>query len=87
MIKEKRLKLMKTIAIFASGEGTNAENLIKYFADSTTVKVALVVYNRKEAGVRLRAEKYGIPTAYIPKASLSTSRMCSPFLKNTELMQ
>ncbi len=81
MIKEKRLKLMKTIAIFASGEGTNAENLIKYFADSTTVKVALVVYNRKEAGVRLRAEKYGIPTAYIPKSQFADEQNVLPVLK------
>lgn len=72
---------MKTIAIFASGEGTNAENLIKYFADSTTVKVALVVYNRKEAGVRLRAEKYGIPTAYIPKSQFTDEQNVLPILK------
>ncbi len=59
---------MKNIAIFASGEGTNAENLIKCFSDSKTVKVAVVVYNRKEAGVRARAEKYGVPTEYLPKS-------------------
>ena len=30
---------MKTIAIFASGEGTNAENLIEYFSTRNDVNV------------------------------------------------
>ena len=71
---------MKTIAIFASGEGTNAENLIRYFAGSTTVRVAVVVYNRKEAGVRQRAEKLGAPTEYVPKAMFNDEGYILPLL-------
>lgn len=59
---------MKHIAIFASGEGTNAENIIRYFEGHDTIKVVLLVYNRKEAGVRLRAERLGVKTEYIPKS-------------------
>ncbi len=59
---------MKTIAIFASGEGTNAENLIEYFSAREDVRVGVVVYNRKEAGVRIRAERHGVPTEYVPKS-------------------
>lgn len=59
---------MKNLAIFASGEGTNAENIIRYFENSGTAKVTLLVYNRKEAGVRLRAERLGVRTEYIPKS-------------------
>ena len=49
----------KNIAVFASGNGSNAENLIKYFNDGShrAVKVALVVCNRSEAGVIGRAER------------------------------
>lgn len=64
---------MKTIALFASGEGTNAENLIKYFAGNENVKVALVVINRKEAGARRRAEALGVPVEYLPKAAWQDS--------------
>ena len=59
---------MKTIAIFASGEGTNAENLIESFSTRNDVNVGVVVYNRKEAGVRARAERHGVPTEYVPKS-------------------
>ena len=73
---------MRNIAIFASGEGTNAENLIRTFKDSTTVNVAVVVYNRKEAGVRQRAGKYGIPTEYIPKSMFSDPGNVLPVLES-----
>lgn len=64
---------MKNLAIFASGEGTNAENIIRYFENSGTAKVTLLVYNRKEAGVRLRAERLGVRTEYIPKSMFGDS--------------
>ena len=55
------------IALFASGEGTNAENIIRYFSQSGEVVIPLVVINRKEAGARRRAESLGVTVEYIPK--------------------
>ena len=55
-------KNMKIIAIFASGSGTNAENIIKYFADSQDIKVGLVVSNNPKAGVHARANQLGVPS-------------------------
>ncbi len=46
---------MRNIAIFASGSGTNAENIIKYFSNRKTAKVVLVLSNRREAYVLKRA--------------------------------
>ena len=40
---------MKNIAIFASGSGTNAENIITYFSNRNTAKVTLVFSNKREA--------------------------------------
>lgn len=57
---------MKTLAIFASGEGTNAENLINYFSRRATARVALVVTNRRQAGVVARAERLGVPVEWVP---------------------
>jgi phosphoribosylglycinamide formyltransferase 1 len=49
---------MINIAIFASGEGTNAEKIIQHFAGSTHVKISWIVTNREDAGVVKRAAKY-----------------------------
>jgi phosphoribosylglycinamide formyltransferase 1 len=49
---------MINAAIFASGEGTNAENLFKYFANDPRIRIKVVVTNRDNAGVIARAEKH-----------------------------
>ena len=49
-------KIMKNIAIFASGSGTNAENLIRFFRTSQFGKVQVVLSNRIDAGVLDRAQ-------------------------------
>lgn len=59
---------MTNIAIFASGSGTNAENIIHYFEGSTLVKVALVLSNKSDAYVLERARRAGIPSMVIPNA-------------------
>jgi len=51
---------MKRIVILASGSGTNAENIIKYFKNSTSINVELVLSNKKDAKVLERAERLGI---------------------------
>ncbi|MDR1814063.1 MAG: phosphoribosylglycinamide formyltransferase [Tannerella sp.] len=53
---------MTKIAIFASGSGTNAENIINYFDSSDDIKVALVLSNREDAKVHERAKKLGVPS-------------------------
>ena len=52
---------MKNIVIFASGSGTNAENLIRYFNQpDSNARVTSVFTNNKEAGVIMRAEKFDV---------------------------
>jgi phosphoribosylglycinamide formyltransferase-1 len=53
---------MNKIAILASGSGTNAENIIKYFSTSNSAKVKLVLSNRREAYVLKRAEALNVKT-------------------------
>ncbi|MBL7701050.1 MAG: phosphoribosylglycinamide formyltransferase [Ferruginibacter sp.] len=55
------------IAVFASGAGSNAEQIINYFATSQNVKIALVVCNKPGAGVLQIAAKAGIPSILIEK--------------------
>jgi phosphoribosylglycinamide formyltransferase 1 len=58
------------IAIFASGEGTNAERLIEYFAGNTSVKISWVVSNKEDAGVVRRAKKHRKGVSIISKQTL-----------------
>ncbi len=60
------------IAVFASGEGTNAEALIRYFRDGEDVsgEVVVVVTNRRGAGVVGRARRLGVPVEYIRNTHL-----------------
>lgn len=53
---------MKNIAIFASGGGSNARKIIEHFLGNDTARVALVVSNRKNAGVLDIAAEHEIPT-------------------------
>ncbi|MCD8269684.1 MAG: phosphoribosylglycinamide formyltransferase [Parabacteroides sp.] len=53
---------MKNVAIFASGSGTNAENIGRYFSKSETIKVAVVLSNNKYVGVHARVNKLAIPS-------------------------
>ncbi|NPD47772.1 MULTISPECIES: phosphoribosylglycinamide formyltransferase [unclassified Lentimicrobium] len=52
---------MKRIAIFASGNGSNAENIIKFFLQSENISVELVLTNNANAKVIERAAKLDIP--------------------------
>lgn len=61
---------MKNIAVFASGSGTNAENIIRYFEDSELARVAVVFTNRKDAGVVDRAHKLGLRCIIFDKDQL-----------------
>lgn len=61
---------MKNVAIFASGEGTNAENIFKYFQNDKRIKIKLVVTNVDTAGVIRRAEEYKKNVQIVSKTAL-----------------
>jgi phosphoribosylglycinamide formyltransferase-1 len=58
---------MTNIAIFASGTGSNARKIIEHFKNSPDIRVALVVSNKKDAGVLEIAKEHGIPTQVIDR--------------------
>ncbi len=62
---------MINAAIFASGEGTNAENIIKHFTNDPRIKIKLVITNKDDAGVVARAEKYKKNVQIISKEALN----------------
>lgn len=62
---------MKNAAIFASGEGTNAENLFNYFKNDNRIKIKLVVTNVDTAGVIAKAEQHKKNVQIISKTALN----------------
>jgi phosphoribosylglycinamide formyltransferase-1 len=50
------------IALFASGSGSNAENIVNYFSGSSDVQTPLIVSNKPDAYVHERARKLGVPS-------------------------
>ena len=72
---------MKRLAIFASGSGSNAENIINYFSENEEVDVCLVLTNNANAFVLERAKKYAIDTFIFTKNELNSSTKVLDVLK------
>ena len=58
---------MRNIALLASGNGTNAENIINYFSNRNSAKVSLVLSNNRNAMVLKRAEAHNIRTVFFER--------------------
>ncbi len=63
----KKSKPITRIAIFASGAGSNAQQIINRFKNHPSVKVALIVCNKPGAGVLTIASNHNIPSVLIDK--------------------
>ena len=60
----------KKIAIFASGSGTNAENISRFFMKNDTARVVLILSNKKDATVHHRAASLNIPSVSFSREDL-----------------
>jgi len=76
---------MRNIAIFASGSGTNAENIIKYFSTGNSAKVTLVLSNRREAFVLKRAAALNVNTVFFDRADLYTKDTVAGYLLESNI--
>ena len=73
------IKKIKAV-IFASGNGTNATHIIKYFDSKDTVSIDKVLSNKENAYVHKRAKSLGIPSSFFSKEAFKESS----FLKNLQ---
>ncbi|MDQ1296498.1 MAG: phosphoribosylglycinamide formyltransferase 1 [Bacteroidota bacterium] len=64
---------MRNIAILASGSGTNAENIIKYFSNRISARVTLVLSNRSEALVLKRAAAQNVKSIFFDRSDFYSS--------------
>ncbi len=63
------------LAVFASGSGTNAQNLIEHFNKTFDKEVVLVLSNNSEAYVLERAARLGVPSRVFTREDLKTGRV------------
>lgn len=74
----------KHIAIFASGSGSNAENIYNYFQDSN-INVKYLVCNHATAGVLTRFENKGVEILLVSKTDLKSEEFIQK-LKDIDLI-
>jgi len=70
------------LAIFASGKGSNAEKIIEYFKNHRRIKVALIISNKKDAGVLGIALRHQIKTLLIGKDNFNHTDTYVQYLQN-----
>lgn len=76
---------MKHIAILASGEGSNAMNIIEHFRASEKAKVVLVLSNKGDAPVVEKAIMAGIPVMVLAKKNEFANPALVEFLKKQKI--
>lgn len=72
---------MKKIILFASGSGSNVENIITYFKDKPQVSVAAVLTNNRHAMVLERCERLGVSALYFNRQAFYHSDVVSGLLQ------
>lgn len=82
---ENSRKMSTNLAIFASGSGTNAENIISSFKDDPKIEVKLVLSNKPNAGVLHRAKKLGVPSKVFDRNTFYQSDEILDLLKSEQV--
>jgi phosphoribosylglycinamide formyltransferase-1 len=73
------------IAIFASGAGTNAREIIRHCKGSDVVKVSLIVSNKPNAGVLEVAKEYAVEAAVLDRNTLNNESCLSSLLSEHKI--
>jgi phosphoribosylglycinamide formyltransferase-1 len=72
---------MKRIVVFASGSGSNAENIINFFNHTKTARVTNVLCNNERAKVFNRCERLNIDASLIDKTAFDKEDTVLLFLQ------
>jgi phosphoribosylglycinamide formyltransferase-1 len=77
--------IMKKIAIFASGSGTNAQAIAEYFAKNDGAKVDCILTNNSQAFVLERAKLFSVPSIIFSKDDFYHTPKIINLLKEREI--
>lgn len=73
------------LAILASGNGTNAQQIAEHFADKPEVNVNVIIYNKKDAYVATRARQLGIEARYFNRHDFLETDVVLHFLQERSI--
>lgn len=76
---------MHRLAIFASGSGTNAQNIINYFLNEPQIKISCICTNRADAYVVERARTHNIPVLVFSKDEFYHTENILTYLNNNKI--
>jgi phosphoribosylglycinamide formyltransferase-1 len=76
---------MTRIVLFASGSGSNAENIARYFSGNSAISVPLIISNKRDAYVHERARRLGIPSFTFSKAEFDEGSVVIDTLRTYEI--
>jgi len=76
---------MKKIAVFASGNGTNAERIMEHFSTNIEVDIKLILTNNHKAGVLQRAQKHDVQSIIFSKDEFYHTDKVATTLKENEI--
>ena len=73
---------MYRLALFASGSGTNVQNICEYFKNHSSIKPKIIYSDRKDAHVLERASNLGIQSEYFNYNSTPASKLINSLHAN-----
>ena len=76
---------MTRIALFASGSGTNVENIANYFNGRTTAKPACVLCNNPNAFVLERAKRLGLESMTFTRTEFNDGKKIMEYLAKHDI--
>ena len=76
---------MIRIAIFASGSGSNAQNINEYFEGNSDVSISLILANKADAYVLERAKNMNIPSFVFSNKELQNTTIVLDKLKEFDI--
>ncbi len=72
---------MKSIVLFASGSGSNVENIGNYFKNDPNINISCVLTNKRDAKVIDRCNRLGINALYFNKTAFTKTSCVLDILK------
>ena len=73
------------VAIFASGNGSNAQQIVEYFAGNPNIRISLILSNKKDAYVLQRAKNLNISSFSFTSSELKTTNIVYDKLKDFDI--
>lgn len=85
MVKNDDASPPVSLAIFASGKGSNAKKIIEYFRDHTKINCTLLCTDQATSGIFNLSTEFNISTVHFKKKSYRNGKEMSLVLKNFKI--